>query len=233
MRHFIKLLAVISILLPLVAQAGPKLGKFVSQNAGKSIAVVSISANNWGDSLQGWNSADTTELMTSKLNQMLEVTESTLEKDFKVVKAKTFVAKPEFQALAGEQREVGLPVLDGKPMNLLSKDRKQLVKAQLDADVAKKLLAITGTDLVLIVYSEWAVKTGGFVPTSKALTKNVLGIYDKSGKQVFKDRLDKMGTTTLGAMGRVAVNKDTINEWVLSYQVALGEMYNAGKKKSK
>ena len=50
--------------------------------------------------------------------------------------AGTFAGKDEFQVLAGERREVGLPVFDGKTMPLFSKDRKQLIKAEVDKDVA-------------------------------------------------------------------------------------------------
>ena len=77
-----------------------------------------------------------------------------------------------------------------------------------------KLAQIAGTDFILIAYSEWAVATGRFVPTSKALAKNVVSIYNAAGKQVFADRADTQGDRTLGAMGSVVVDQNSIGEWV-------------------
>lgn len=203
--------------------------KIALDNKGKSIAVVSISANNYGGSLQGWNSANASDLMSNQLNKMLELTETVFAKDWKVINAKTFAGKPEFLALAGEQRDVGLPAYEGRVMPLFSKDRKQLVKAQVDKDVAVKLASISGADFILVIYSEWAVATGKFVPTSKALTKNVLSIYDASGKQIYTGRQDTQGNRTLGGMGSVVVDANSINEWVVAYEKGLNGLYGLKK----
>jgi hypothetical protein len=212
-----------------VALAGGTIGTLALQNKGKSIAVVSVSANNFGGSLQGWNSANSSELMGAQLNKMVGVIEALLSKDWTVVSAATFAGKDEFQVLAGERREVGLPVFDGKVMPLFSKDRKQLIKAQVDKDVAMKLAQIAGTDFVLIAYSEWAVATGRFVPTSKALAKNVVSIYDAQGKQVFADRADALGNKTLGAMGAVVVDQNSIAEWVTAYDKGIHTLYGVAR----
>jgi hypothetical protein len=201
------------------------IGSFALQNKGKSIAVVSVSANNYGGSLQGWNSANTSDLMGSKLNQMVGVIESLLAKDLTVVNTASFAGKDDIQVLAGEQREVGLPVFDGKTLPLFSKNRKQLVKAEVDQDVAMKLAKITGADYILIAYSEWAVATGRFVPTSKALAKNVVSIYDASGKQVYSGRADTQGDKTLGAFAAVVVDQNSIGEWVDAYDKGLHQLY--------
>jgi hypothetical protein len=194
------------------------IGSVGVQNKGKTIAVVSVSANNFGGSLQGWNSANSSELMGTQLNRMVGDIETLLGKDWTVVAASTFAGKDEFQALAGERREVGLPAYDGKTMPLFSKDRGQLIKAEVDRDVAQKLARIAGADYILIAYSEWAVATGKFVPTSKALAKNVVSIFDASGKKIYGDRSDAQGDKTLGAMGRVAVDQNSIGEWVTAYE---------------
>lgn len=201
------------------------LAKLSLQNKGKSIAIVSISANNYMDSLQGWNSANTSDLMGKELNKMLELTETLLSTDWKVIKAETFAAKDEFQLLAGERREVGLPFIAGKAMPLFSKNRKQLIKAQVDKDVAVKLAAVTGADFILIAYSEWTVATGRFVPTSKSLAKNVVSIYNASGENVYGDRADTQGNKTLGGLGNVVVDANTINEWVVAYDKGLRTLY--------
>jgi hypothetical protein len=213
------------ILFPLASQAAGNLAKLTMENQGKKLAVVSISANNFGGSLQGWNSADTTELMSSRLNLMLDLTERAFSADWAVVPASSFITKPEFIALAGEQRDVGAPVFEGIRMPLLSKNRKQLIKARVDKDIAMKLAQVTGAEFLAVIYSEWAVKTGNFVPTSKALTKNVVSIYDASGNQVFNRRLDKVGKKTLGAFSAVYVGEDTIDQWVHAYKAGFEAMY--------
>ena len=121
-------------------------------------------------------------------------------------------------------------MFDGIYMPLLSKDRKQLVKAKIDQDVALALIEITGADFLVIIYSEWATKTGQFSPTTKPLTKNVISIYNSAGKQAFAGRIDKMGDKTLGAFGAVFIDEDTIDHWVESYKKSLTAMY-AGRKK--
>ena len=133
-------------------------------------------------------------------------------------------------ALAGEQRDVGAPMFDGVYMQLMSKSRKQLIRAELDKDVALALLDLTGADFLLVIYSEWTVQTGRFVPTSKPLTKNVVSLYNSKGKQEWDGRIDKMGSKTLGAFNQVFVDEDTIDEWVGSYKASLTAMY-AGRKK--
>lgn len=227
--RFIISYSVLVLALSSTAFAGGTIGSLALQNKGKSIAVVSVSANNFGNSLQGWNSANSSELMGTQLNEMVLDIESLLAKDWTVVSAATFATKDDFQVLAGERRDVGLPVFDGKVMPLFSKDRKQLVKAQVDKDVAIKLAKIANADFILIAYSEWAVATGRFVPTSKALAKNVVSIYSADGKQVYADRSDTLGDRTLGAMGSVVVDQNSIGEWVTAYDKGIHTLYGAAR----
>ena len=226
---FLASLSILAFAFSSAAFGGGTIGSLALQNKGKSIAVVSVSANNYGNSLQGWNNANSSELMGTQLNKMVLDIESLLAKDWTVVSAANFATKDEFQALAGERREVGLPSFDGKAMPLFSKDRKQLVKAQLDKDVAIKLARIAGADYILVAYSEWAVATGRFVPTSKALAKNVVSIYSADGKQVYADRTDTQGDKTLGAMGSVVVDQNSIGEWVTAYDKGIHILYGAAR----
>jgi hypothetical protein len=230
MNHLFRSIIVALMLIPFSAQAAKYLPKLIVENPNAKVAIVSISANNFGGSLQGWSDANSTDLMTSRLNSMLEFAETNFPKGWEVVPANSFATKPEFVALAGEQRDVGAPMFDGIYMPLLSKDRKQLVKAMIDKDVALALIDVTGADFLVIIYSEWATKTGRFSPTTKPLTKNVISIYDNAGKQEFAGRIDKMGKKTLGAFGAVYVDEDTIDYWVASFQDSLAAMY-AGRKK--
>ena len=123
------------IIIPFSAQGADRLPDLTAKHAGKKIALVSIAANNYGDRLQGWNSANTTELMTSRLNSMLEVTEATFAANWDVVPASTFASKPEFLALAGEQRDVGLPMINDVLMPLFSINRKEMIKATIGHEV--------------------------------------------------------------------------------------------------
>ncbi len=233
MQNLLKVTITLLAFFSVSALAGPSMSKIAAKNPGKSLAVVSVSANNWSNSLQGWNSANTSNLMGTRLNTMLEKLETRMSEDWKIIPASSFVEKKEYQALAGEEREVGLPSINGVNMPLFSKNRKQLIKSRLDKDVAQNLAKITGADFLMVVYSEWAVATGRFIPTSKSLAKNVVSIYNAQGTQVYKGRKDQLGNKSLGAMGRVAVNENTIDEWVIAYEKGVSALYNQGRKKKK
>lgn len=212
MRKIIIITLAILCVLPLSARE--EMGKVAEKNAGKKIAIVSLCANNYGNLLQGWNSPDAFELMKTRMNTMLNMLEGALSADWTVVKAKTFVQKEEYQALAGDDRVVVVPVFDEQRMRLFGKTRKDMIKAKVDKETIKELAAVAGVDFVLVVYSEWDIATGRFIPTSKALTKNVITLYDANGKDVYNGRKDQMGSNTLGSVRRVVVNESTIDEWV-------------------
>lgn len=212
MKKIIIITLAILCVLPLSAREEMK--KVAGENPGKKIAIVSLCASNYGDHLQGWNSADTFELMKTRMNTILNMFEGALSSDWTVVKAETFVHKEEYQALAGDDRVVVVPVFGEHRMRLFGKTRKDMIKARADKDTIKELAAIAGVDFVLVVYSEWDVVTGKMIPTSKAYTKNVIALYDANGKTVYNERRDQMGTKTLGSARRVAVNDGTIDEWV-------------------
>lgn len=212
MKKIIIITLAILCVLPLSAKE--EMSKVAEKNPGKKIAIVSLCASNYGDHLQGWNSSDTFELMKTRMNTMLNMLEGNLAADWTVVKAENFVQKEEYQALAGDDRVVVVPVFGEHRMRLFGKTRKDMIKAKADKDTIKKLAAIAGVDFVLIVYSEWDIATGKFVPTSKAYTKNVIALYDANGKAVYSGRKDQMSERTLGSMRRVVVNDSTIDEWV-------------------
>jgi hypothetical protein len=195
-----------------------------SQHTGSEIAVVSVSANNFADSLQGWNQTRTSDLMGKRVTRMLTSAERSLGHKWKVIPANRFVGKPAFRSQKIGTFEVGLAKLPNGTLPVFAMDRKHLIKAHLTSVQAQALAKATGADLVAVVYSEWTVATGKFVPTAKALTKNVVGIYSSTGELVFHGRKDQMGTQTLGAWGHVVVNDETIDQWVDSYEVALATL---------
>ncbi|MGV0034035.1 MAG: hypothetical protein ACNYPE_03435 [Candidatus Azotimanducaceae bacterium WSBS_2022_MAG_OTU7] len=227
MKLFIRISIALCLIFTSISHAGTTIPKFSIKNEGKKIAIVSLSANNWANSLDRINTKEGDELIESQLNIMLEIALNKFqEKNLKVIPMKDFINKKEFQLLAGEPLEVGVPAVDGTILPLMAENRKQLVKCQLDEKKAIELTKVTGADFVAVMYSEWAVKTGRFVPTSKALAKNVIGIYNASGKQVYFGRSDKLGNATLGAMGTVAVNEGTIRQWVLAYEKGLDALFS-------
>lgn len=196
----------------------------VAQHPGGRIAVVSVSANNFADSLQGWNAARTSDLMGSRVAKMLETAERTLGAKWKVVPANRFVGNRSFQKHKKQKFDVGLAKLRNGTLPVFAGDRGELIKAYLDPAQAQALAKATGADLVAVIYSEWAVATGKFVPTAKALTKNVVSIYSSTGERVYHARKDQLGRETLGAWGRVVVNEGTIDQWVDSYEVAVASL---------
>lgn len=229
MKKIILMLAAIVMALPVVVNAGTTLPKLAAENPGKKIAIVSVSANNFGNSLQGWNTALTSDLMQSRANEMLKIAEQLFADKWTVVPAKNFIKNPEFQKQAGTPMEVGIPILGGNPLPVLAENRKQLIKANMDEEKAKALAAITGADFLVIIYSEWAVQTGKFVPTSKALAKNVMSVFDAKGKSVYRGRSDRMGKKTLGTMGQVVVDNGTIDEWVNAYREGITALKSGTK----
>ena len=90
---------------------------------------------------------------------------------------------------------------------------RELKGGVVNPETAKALCKTLKVDAIVLIFSEWTVKQGGFVPITKAVSKNVFTMWDRDGNMIAKKRIDKMGTKTLGALGLKAVNADTINEW--------------------
>lgn len=190
-----------------------------------SIAVVSLSIHDYQNQLQGWNQTRTSDLMNVNAQQMLGMAEQALGAHYAVTPAPNFIASPQYQQLAAPMPDVSVPMLNGAMMPVFARDRGQLIGAALDPQVASQLCAATGTDYVAVIYTEWGVATGRFVPTSKALTKTVLSIYDASGIHVARTRLDARGQRTLGAMGAVVVDENSIGEWVGAFNESMQQMF--------
>lgn len=190
-----------------------------------SIAVVSLSINDYGGALQGWNAVRTSDLMNANAQQMLGMAEQALAAHYRVVPAPSFVNNPAYQQLAGPMPEVSVPMINGAVMPVFARGRGQLVGAKVDPAVAQQLCQATGTDLIAIIYTEWSVATGGFVPTSKAQTATLMSIYDANGVHVARSRVNGRGERTLGAFGAVVVDENSIGEWVGAYQVSLQRMF--------
>jgi len=204
--------------------ASQSLSGLAMQTQGRSVAVVSLSVNDYARSLQGWNSTRTSGLMTDNAANMVRSIEQQFAGHWNVIPAESFVGRPEYQALAGPPREVAVPYFANGIMPLFGNNRPDLVAARMDPAKAQALAAVTGADLIVVVYAEWGVKTGSFVPTSKALAKNVMSIFDASGQQVYHGRRDVMGERTLGAFAHVVVDENSISEWVNATQSGIAQL---------
>jgi len=112
-------------------------------------------------------------------------------------------------------------------------DRKQIIKCVLEKATAQQLCQALGVDVVVVVYTEWAVATGRWAPTNKALAKNCVAAYSSSGKKLFFDREDVMGKKTLGAMGSFVLDESTISEWVMSFKEGFDAVLAKNAKKVK
>jgi hypothetical protein len=189
------------------------LAEVTAQTQGKKIAVVSLAVNDYNNMLSQWGQ-EAGPLLDSKMNGMLEQVEALLGQKWTVVPAAEFVAKPEYSAGAGAAREVAMPKPGGTSMQLFGSNRKDLVSTTVEAAKISALASAAGTDLVAVIYSEWEVATGSFMPTSKPFTKNVISIYDATGKRLFHGRQDQMGEKPLGALGIVSVDEETVDDWV-------------------
>jgi hypothetical protein len=211
----------------LASCGGASLSQAAHGTQGATVAVVSLSINDYGNSLQGWNSTMVSDLMYSRAATMVQMTESELSRYWRVIPAPQFVANPAYQQLAGMRFEVAVPQVDGHFMPVFAMDRRQLIRAQVSPDQAYALAQATGADLVAIVYAEWGVVTGGVIPTSKSLSKNVIGIFDSGGNQVYRRRADARGSKTLGAFGRVVVDENSIDQWVEAFHKGLTRIFDS------
>lgn len=206
---------------------GASFSQIAAENSGRSIAVVSLSINDFGGSLQGWNSTATSDLMFSRATSMLQMAEQELSRDFQVIPAPQFVQDPAYQELAGAYFEVAVPRVSGQVMPVFAEGRGQLIKASMSPGRAQALTQATRTDFIAVVYAEWGVATGSFVPTSKALSKNVVSIFDASGRRVFHGRKDARGNKTLGAFGRVVVDENSVDQWVDAYRQGIARIFSS------
>lgn len=208
----------------LSACGGASLRSVVASTGGQRAAVVSLSVNDYMNSLQGWNSTRTSDLMGSRAMAMLSSVESILAQHWEVVPATSFAANPELTTLANAF-EVAVPKIGETSMQVFAHDRGALVGARLRPDQAQALARITGANILVVIYSEWGVASGGFVPTSKALTKTVVGVFDANGNELYHGRRDERGQRTLGAFGHVVVDENSIDEWVNAFNTSLGQMF--------
>lgn len=192
------------------------------------VALVSLTVSNWGGSATGssGSEANAAKLIESTLGGMLADTESKLSGVMHITKVSGFAGSPAYRNL-GVKNTLGamVPKVNGTPMPVFAKDNDELIAAGLSPEVAKKLCADLKVDGVVVVYSEWSYSVGHFVPLKRALAKDVVSVWDRSGNLVFNKRVDETGVGVLGGpYGAIVVNDGTIKQWAGAYLKALDEI---------
>ena len=181
------------------------------------LAIISLTVNDYGRQLQSTSNSNVAGLVDRKLDEMLGQAEKTFaQAGWTVVPAASIVGTEAYKKSSIGRLFEGVygPHPGGVEMLSFSQSRGDLVKTRLEPQVATSLCAALGVDLVALVYSEWAVDTNGWTNLTSPLTKNVVGIYDSQGRQLFQGRKDVKGDKVLGAFGRAVVDEETMDVWV-------------------
>ncbi len=192
------------------------------------VALVSLSVNDWGGSVKfgSVGSEDAERLIYSGLEDMVDYTEQKLAGKWQVTKVAGFIGRPEYRKIGVERTLTAyLPKIDGNNMPIFTQVSKELKSGTISADKARELCKIIDVDAVALVFSEWTYKTGGIVPTTKAVSKNIITIWDNNGREILHRRVDMMGKRTIGAYGVKALNQDTILEWTDTFKRSLDKIF--------
>jgi hypothetical protein len=193
----------------------------------KSVALVSLIVRNYG--VYGSSGVIPSDLIDANMKKVLRLTESTLGNYWQVKPVNTFVKNRNYRSCAkgAAPRNYFTPNVGGKPMPVLFTSGRDFIKGNIDKDTARKLCRTMGTDAVALVYSEWFIQTGKFVPTTKALTKNCVSMYDRNGNHLFFDRKDVLGSKSIGsAYSGVHIDQNTIGYWLESYQQGIKTVFD-------
>lgn len=188
------------------------------------IALATFTVRNWGDMVSGTaGNAKATQLINSTLAGMLVTTENKLAGVKHLNRMSGFINNPTYRSLGVKSDiDLMLPRMNGTPVVNFSRSEDDVVAANLTPEVAKKLCAMLQVDAVVVVYSEWAYAVGHFVPTKRALAKDVVKVWDRKGNLIFNKRVDETGAGVLGGpYGPIVVNEGTIKQWTGAYLKAL------------
>ena len=196
----------------------------------KRVAIASFSVSDYGGTVRGGSIGrdSVASLMQKSVSNLLVSTEKSLSKRFKVKKVSKFVKNKSYRKLASKKvLTVLTPNVKKRSMPVFTTVSREIKGGVINPETAKKLCKTLKVDAIVLIFSEWTVRTGGFIPLTKSLTKNVFTMWDRDGNLIAKKRIDKIGKKTLGAMGVKAVNKSTITEWGDSTRRALDEIISS------
>ena len=185
----------------------------------KKVAIVSLIVRNYG--IYGSTGMIPSDLITDNTNNVLASTERIIGNYWSVEPVSSFIDNPDYTTLAKGSARANYftPRVNGQDMPILSDDRRGLIKGAIGKGTAQELCRVLSVDAIVLVYSEWSLQAGNFIPTVKALTKNCITMYDKSGKHLFFGRKDTLGPHPIGGpYAGVHINEDTIGHWLEAYE---------------
>jgi hypothetical protein len=190
------------------------------------MALVSLTVSNWQSMVSGTaGDAKAAELINSTFAGLLSSTENKLSGVKRITKLSSFIDNPTYRSY-NVKSEVPLmfPKVSGTPVVNFSRSESDVIAAKLNPETAKKLCTILQVDAVVVIYSEWAAAQGHFVPTRRALAKNVVTVWDRSGNLVFSKRVDEMSSAVVGGPYVTVVNVGTIKNWAEAYNKSLDQI---------
>jgi hypothetical protein len=191
------------------------------------IALATFTVRNWEGVVSGTaGNARGNELISNMLSGLLTSTENKIAGVKRLNRMSGFINNPTYRSF-NVKSDVTLmqPKMGGTPVVNFSTSEGDVVAARLTPETAKKLCATLQVDAVVVVYSEWAVAMGHFVPTQRALAKDVVTVWDRDGNLIFNKRVDETGSGVLGGpYSPVVVNEGTIKQWSEAYNKALDQI---------
>lgn len=212
-------------LLPLLAGClAPGVGE---DPAIRKVAVVSLTVSNWrGIGINGmFGTASSEQIVQAGTAELLRISEEELSKRWQVVPTQNFNAAPAFRNLeAAASYRVLTPLVVGAPLPVFAPTIKDLLKGNIDAEKARALCTVLGVDAVVIIFSDWTTKTGSMFPTIKAVTKNVVTIWDAKGNKRFAERRDMVGKKAIGSHRLYELSEETLGEWISTYQASFAAL---------
>ncbi|MFA5516953.1 MAG: hypothetical protein WDA20_11765 [Desulfuromonadales bacterium] len=221
----ISIVAALMAMVSLVGCASTPRAALKNNPAVKKVAVVSLAVSDWGGTVNSSSVGNESvgSLMQDATGKMLSITEQELAKHWQVKKVNTFITDAKYRKAAVDTRAaIYAPVAQGKGMPIFGAGFK---KGDVTPEKARELCAALGVDAVVLVFSEWTARTGGMIPITKAVSKNVVSFWDRKGQKIYFRRIDVQGRKPLGAMGVKAVNRGTIEQWTGGYEEALQKMF--------
>ena len=190
------------------------------------MALVSLTVSNWMGMVSGTaGDVKAAELINSTFAGLLTRTESKLGGVKPLIKLSSFIDNPTYRSF-NVKSDVPLmfPKVNGTPVVNFSKTENDIIAANLNPETAKKLCATLQVDAVVVFYSEWAAAQGHFVPMRRALAKNVVSVWDRSGNLVFNTRVDETSDAVIGGPYVTVVNVGTIKNWAEAYNKSLDQI---------
>jgi hypothetical protein len=212
------------LLLPLSGCLGVGVGE---DPAIRKVAVVSLTVSNWrGIGINGsFGSAGSEQIVQAGTSALLRISEEELGKHWQVVPVQNFNSVTTFRDLAvAAHYRVFTPLVAGAPLPVFAPTVKDLLKGNMEPETARALCAVLDVDAVVVIFSDWTTKTGRMFPTIKAVTKNVVAIWDAQGNKRFSDRRDMVGKTGIGSHRLFEVSEKTVGEWISTYQESFAGM---------